>query len=95
MANENNHPFSYKGFGLGLGCTWGVVILVTGWLSCFGWGNLFVDTMASLYVGYDSTFFGSVRGAIWGFVDGAIIGLIFTFFHNYFICKKSARRRRK
>ena len=56
------------------------------WL--FDWGTGVVLSVSSLYLGYDSTFIGSIIGAIWGFIDGFIGGLLFAMLYNFFQRKK-------
>jgi hypothetical protein len=71
-----------KALAIGLGVSWAVCILFAGWVSIFGWGAKFVEVMSSVYIGYAPTFLGSVIGAIWGFIDGAIGGVIIAFVYN-------------
>lgn len=64
------------------GLVWAISVLLAGWFSIFGWGNAFVLVMKSIYIGYDPTFVGGIIGGIWAFFDGAIAGLLFSFFYN-------------
>ncbi|MEX0961665.1 MAG: bacteriophage holin [Simkaniaceae bacterium] len=80
-------PFNIPSFTLALGITWSFSILMAGWLAAFGWGPPFVEVMGSFYIGYEPTFIGAIIGAIWAFFDGAIGGLIFSLFYNFFIVK--------
>ncbi|GAB4228477.1 MAG: bacteriophage holin [Chlamydiales bacterium] len=73
---------SIKGLCLGLGAAWSFCILICGWSAIFGWGNAFVEVMASIYVGYEASFLGGIIGAMWGFLDGLIFGLIFGSVYN-------------
>ena len=75
-------------FGIALGIVWAIMMLFAGWTSIFGWGTLFVKTMSSFYEGYMPTFGGGIVGAIWGFVDGFIGGVLFAFFYNLIVRKK-------
>ena len=84
MAKEKTARLSVIGFALGIGIYWGLSMIVVGWMSMFGWGNAFVQNMASLYIGFESTFIGSIIGGIWGFVDGFIGGAVAAFFYNIF-----------
>lgn len=71
--------------GLALGITWGVTLFLLGiaaWL--VGWGTPLVNVLGSLYIGYTPTFWGSVIGAIWSFVDGFIGGVIIAWIYNLF-----------
>jgi len=73
---------SIKALAIGLGVSWAICMLFVGWVSIFGWGTEFVETMSSVYIGFAPTFLGGVIGAIWGFVDGAIGGAIIAFIYN-------------
>ena len=88
MATENHAPLSKCGFSLALGLVWGLALLITGWFSMCGWATAFMNAMSSVYVGYSASFFGALRGAIWGFVDGAIMGWVFAYFYNMVLCKR-------
>jgi len=73
---------SVKGLAIGLGTSWAIYMLFAGWASMFGWCTKFVEMMSSIYVGFNSTFLGGIIGAIWGFVDGAIGGLLIATVYN-------------
>ena len=71
-----------RALALAGGVLWGLYMLFIGWTSMFGWGTNFVVTMSSVYIGFRPTFLGSVIGAMWGFVDGAIAGAIIAWVYN-------------
>ena len=71
-----------KALAVAVGASWGVCMLFLGLISVFGWGERFVDLMASVYVGYKPTLLGSIIGAAYGFVDGAIGGAIVALIYN-------------
>ncbi len=75
------------GFGLALGVMWGVGMLLVG---LFGWqvnyGVDFVNAMGSVYIGFGPTLKGSLLGALWGFVDGFIGGVVLAWLYNMFTC---------
>lgn len=73
---------SIKGLIFGFAWTWGLCMLFCGWTSMFGWGNAFVEMMASIYIGYDASFWGGVIGGLWGLLDGGLFGLIFGLIYN-------------
>ncbi|NOZ64445.1 MAG: membrane-associated protein [Caldiserica bacterium] len=73
---------SVKGLAVGLGVSWAICMLFVGWASIFGWGTKFVEVMSSVYVGFNPTFLGGIIGAVWGFIDGAIGGLIIAVVYN-------------
>jgi hypothetical protein len=73
-----------KGLTLSLAVTWSLGILLLGWSASYGWGDYLVDTLGSVYIGYRPTFFGSIIGAIWAFINGAIAGFCISYFYNFF-----------
>jgi len=79
---------SVKGLAIGLGSSWAFCMLLAGWASIFGWCTKFVEVMASVYLGFKPTFLGGIIGAIWGFIDGAIGGLIIAVIYNAVTKKK-------
>lgn len=74
-----------KAFGLAFGIICGAGMFVLGILSMrLSWGTKIVDIISSVYLGYKSTFSGSLIGAVWGFVDGAIGGVLIAWLYNKF-----------
>ena len=67
---------------MGLGVSWAACMLFVGWAAVFGWGVKFVDVMSSVYIGFEPTVVGGIVGALWGFVDGAIGGLLIAVVYN-------------
>ena len=51
---------SVKGLALGIGVAWAFCMLCIGWGSSFGWGEEFVETMSSVYIGFKPTFLGGM-----------------------------------
>jgi len=76
-----------KALTLALGFSWAICVLFAGWAAIFGWGAGFVEIMSSMYIGYEASFIGGLVGAVWGFVDGAIAGLLISFLYNFFSSK--------
>ncbi|HJO92796.1 MAG TPA: bacteriophage holin [Victivallales bacterium] len=79
---------SVKGLALALGITWGLYMLFLGWVAGFGWGVELMEGMSSLYIGFSPSFIGGIIGAIWGFFDGAIAGILIAFIYNRVSRKK-------
>jgi len=77
-----------KALAIAAGGTWGISMLFLGLTSMFGWGEGFLDLMASVYIGYKPTLLGSIIGAAYGFVDGAIGGAIVALIYNVVAKKK-------
>ena len=74
-----------KAFGLAVGIVWSVGMFVLGIIAmAFGWGGKFVEILSSLYIGYKATFLGSIIGAVWGFIDAGIGGIIVAWLYNKF-----------
>ena len=72
-----------KACGLALGILWGAGLLILGLLAmCGNYGAGFVNGLGSVYIGYKATLLGSIIGAIWGFVDAGIGGVIFAWLYN-------------
>ncbi len=76
------------GLAVGLGISWAACMLFVGWGAMFGWGVEFVEVMSSVYIGFGPTFVGGIIGAAWGFVDGAIGGLLIAVVYNAVTRKK-------
>lgn len=77
------HPLS---FGLALGVVTGISMLLTGLFAMStGWGAGFVETMRTIYLGYESTVRGSLIGGMWGFLDMLIMGIIIAALYNIFL----------
>lgn len=71
--------------------TYAFCLLCLGWAAWFlDWGNILVETIGSLYLGYAPTLVGAVIGAVWAFVDGFIGLLIFGLIYNWLVPAKKA-----
>lgn len=73
------------GFALGLLSVVGVVALGLAAMY-FNFGVEFVKLAGTVYVGYAVTFKGIALGALWGFIDGFVSGVLIAVFYN--VCKK-------
>ena len=81
--------FSVKGMALTLGLVWGgLAMFLTGLANLIwsGYGQSFLEVMASVYPGYHATAsFGQVIvGTLYGIVDGAVAGAVFAWVYNRF-----------
>ena len=84
--NEMHMTLGVISFGLALGVAWAVAVFVlalAAWL--FGWGVDVAIALSSLYIGYGPSFVGAIAGAVWGFVDGLILGVMIAWFYNRFL----------
>ncbi len=76
-----------KAVAITCGLIWSILAMlltgVTNWIWP-GYGQFFLDLMASLYPGYQGTAsLGQVIiGALYGFVDGSIAGAVFAWIYN-------------
>lgn len=80
---------SVKGLALTLGLVWGILGMFLVGLSNLiwaGYGQSFLEVMASVYPGYHATAsFGQVIvGTLYGIVDGAVAGAVFAWVYNRF-----------
>jgi len=74
-----------KAFALAAGILWGVVCLLMGFAAAYGYGTGFEKLFSTIYIGYSTTFGGSIIGGIWGFVDAFIGAYIFAWLYNKFM----------
>lgn len=73
--------FSILNFGLAFGLWWGVAMLLLGIAAAlFNLGTALVQLLSSVYIGFAPTPGGIILGAIWGFGDGFIGGLMLAWF---------------
>lgn len=74
--------------GMSLGVTWGLGVALLGMMAWLGdgWGGAIVTSLGSLYIGFKATGVGSIIGAVWGFADGFITGLIIAWIYNFVMC---------
>lgn len=72
-----------KAFGLACGIVWAAGIFILGLINMFSdWGVGWMMIMSTAYIGYKSTFLGSIIGALWGFVDAGIGGVVLAWLYN-------------
>ena len=75
------------------GLVWAGAVLMVGVTNLIwpGYGNTFLQLVASIYPGYDATrSVGAVIvGTLYALVDGAIFGLVVGWLYNLFLSKAS------
>ncbi|MGO9085906.1 MAG: hypothetical protein ACLQBK_11820 [Candidatus Sulfotelmatobacter sp.] len=80
--------FSIKGLALASAILWGFAMLGMGLANLIwsGYGQQFLQIMASVYFGYHATrsIAGVIVGTLYGFVDGLIAGAVFAWLYNQF-----------
>ncbi len=81
--------FSIKGLALASGILWGLAMLGMGLANLIwsGYGQQFLQTMASVYPGYHAirSIAEVIVGTLYGTVDGLIGGAIFAWLYNQFV----------
>lgn len=78
-----------KAMAISLALIWGILAMFLVGLANLiwpGYGQAFLDLMASVYPGYKATatFWQVVVGMLYGAVDGAICGALFAWLYNRF-----------
>ncbi|MGE3279276.1 MAG: bacteriophage holin [Candidatus Altimarinota bacterium] len=64
---------STKAFALSIGIVWASGILFASLIAnAFGIWEQGIQTIATFYIGYDTTFIGALIGALYGFIDGFV-----------------------
>lgn len=80
---------SPKALGLSLGILWGLSVFFLGLAAYYySYGKPFIDTMATLYLGFEPSIKGSIIGGLLGFLNAFITGLIIGWLYNCFNCCK-------
>ena len=90
MAHDE-HPviLGVLSFGLAVGVTSAIAVFMLGLAAgLFGWGVPLAAALSSLYIGFGPNFVGSVTGAVWGFVDGLVFGLLIAWFYNRLVLRR-------
>ena len=78
--------------GLAIGIAWAIGVFLLGLAAgLLDWGVPVVAVLSSVYVGYSPSFVGSVTGAVWGFGDGFIGGVVIAWLYNRFASGRVAR----
>ncbi len=74
---------SIRTLGLTAGIFWGAAIFILSWwMMLTGNAEGPITLFERIYIGYSFTPMGSVVGAVWGFIDGGIAGVIFAWLYN-------------
>jgi len=72
-------------WGITFGCIWGFIVMMFAFFSSvWNKGAKAVKIFGKVYIGYRPTPVGSFIGAVWGFVDGAITGILIAWIYNLF-----------
>lgn len=85
--------FNIKALVLTVAILWGVAVFLTGIANLIwsGYGNTFLNCVASIYPGYHATgsFGDLIVGTLYALVDGAVAGLVFGWLYNLLGAKGS------
>jgi hypothetical protein len=76
-------------FGLALGITYGLFMMVLAWVATwFGWGSSVVDQYSAILSGYDASFVGGLIGFLWGLLKGFVFGFVLIMIYHLICCCK-------
>lgn len=88
----NGCKLSPVGLGLSLGILWGLSLLVLGLLAYhYAYGITFVQSVGTVYMGYEPSIKGSLVGALMGFVHAFVKGFLIAWLYNRFSCCRCCR----
>jgi len=75
-----------KAFGLAGAVLWGLAMFLMTWAYLWfdGYGEAFMNSMVSIYPGFEMSPVGSVIGLAWGFLDGFIALFLLSWLYNRF-----------
>lgn len=92
-SQEVKRKLNIKGFVLATAKIFGAVVFLTGLANLIwpAYANAFLQIMASVYPGYDASgsFGDLVIGSLYAFLDGAVVGLVFSWLYNFLLGKLS------
>ena len=91
MNNNGYAKIHVWSFGLALGILWGGSLLISGLIAMTtGIAEGFVDSLGTMYLGYQSTIVGSLIGGAWGFFDMFLGGVLIAFLYNFFLSRSAS-----
>lgn len=82
MFESKSSKLDPTALGLALGIIWAGGVAALGLIARIGWGESLHDLIADLYIGYDETTTGILIGAIWGFADALVGGVLVGWLYN-------------
>ena len=84
--NQHRATLGVISLGLAIGITWGLCIFILGIMATFfGWGAPMALILSSVYVGFTPTVAGTFAGAVWGFAEGFVTGVMIAWLYNRFL----------
>jgi len=79
-----------KAFALTSGIIWGICLfLITWWVMVFTGSTGTPTVIGRVYLGYNISPIGSIIGMVWAFVDGLIVGGVFSWLYNKLASRSS------
>lgn len=84
MTDRSTTRIDPTALGLAMGTLWAGGVAALGLVSRNGWGEELREAIASVYLGYDETDRGILVGALWGFADALIAGVLLGWLYNAF-----------
>ncbi len=81
-----------KSLALTSAIVWGGAVLLIGLSGALlNYGNMIVNLIGTVYIGYNNTVTGAFIGAIYGIVDGLVCGWIFAWLYEYLLKSGSCK----
>ncbi|MFT3741998.1 MAG: hypothetical protein QM752_04895 [Gammaproteobacteria bacterium] len=77
--------------GFAFGILGAIMMVVMALFAMVGHGTNYVNLTSSMYVGYGPTVLGAILGAIWGFLEMFVFGILLAALYNCFVCKVMRR----
>lgn len=85
--------FSPRRLGFAFGVIWGLSLFILGLIahSTIYYGHLIIQTLDSIYFGYEATVEGAFIGFLWGFCDAFIAGWLIAWVYNLCATSKASK----
>ena len=81
--DKTDSYISSRKFGLAWGFSFAVFFLFFGIVSMiFGIWQEMIEMCSKVYIGFEPSLIGSVKGALWGFVEGMVLGTLVAIIYN-------------
>ncbi len=92
IKNNNEQCFNIRAFSLAIGTVWGFAIfIITLIAKSNGYGLEFLNSISSLYPGYEISLAGAIVGGLYGFVEGIIGVYLIAKLYSFFNCNSRCR----
>ena len=85
--HKANQSFCPMVLAVSLGLVWGLSAAGLAWIAaCCGYGSTIVNVMATVYIGYSTSFLGGLIGLVWGFFDMFIGAVLVIYVYRFLSC---------